>query len=190
MGDYKWYQAYKTFKETKLVYRTVKNFNGTKFKYMDKEDSLTAYAEYAKLQRPVASILFECFAWMDNPDARGGQGYGLPKFDEIVFNENNFQDLIGKVVIFTDKTKEHDIDFDEGMKAKITGINKENDNSYKFTFDMSEYVEHNTKLMKVQYFDKQHKPTLKWIESPFYPITHIIYYWFTLDELPFVVDMG
>ena len=67
-------------------------------------------------------------------------------------------------------------DFDAHMLVRITAVNKkettEDGVMYTLQFDWSEFVDHNTRYMKSTYYDGNSKPTLKWIETRFYPRTH------------------
>jgi hypothetical protein len=77
--------------------------------------------------------------------------------------------LVGKVIKFNENVEESEIDFDEGMKAKVIGSRVVEKDVFQLTLDFSEFEEENKKLMKANYWDKNRNATLRWCETRYYP---------------------
>lgn len=94
---------------------------------------------------------------------------------------NDFNKLIGKVVTFSNKIEETESDFDPGMKARVSGVEVHDKDLIKVFFNFSEFLDHNRKFMKPNYYDKNGKPTLIWEQTAFFPKNHISEDYFGLN---------
>ena len=76
--------------------------------------------------------------------------------------------LINKVVRFTYKAEENEIDFDNGMLARIKNIIDDGDSVYSFLMDFSEFEDVNIPLMKANYYDNEGNACETWAQQPGY----------------------
>jgi len=79
-------------------------------------------------------------------------------------------DLIGNTVIFNDLVvRDTELDFCPGMKAVIRGIFETIDDISTVVLDFSDFLEHNRRLMRPIYYDRNGLATLTWEQSLFWP---------------------
>lgn len=81
----------------------------------------------------------------------------------------DFNTLVGKIVTFSEKIEETECDFDPGMKARVSGFDIHDSDLVKVYFNFSEFLDHNRKFMKPNYYDKDGKPTLTWEQTSYFP---------------------
>jgi len=100
--------------------------------------------------------------------------------------------LIGQVIVFNSKT-DYEIDFDDGMKARVVNIIPD-DQCHRVFVNFSEFEEYNCNLMLPNYYDSNGQPTEKWCAQSHYPKDGKTDFWVsfvddrdhkTLVELPF-----
>lgn len=80
----------------------------------------------------------------------------------------NYFSLIGKNVEFTATVEsEYEIDFDAGMLARVIDVEQDHGDGdvLKIVVDHSDFFDHNRRLMKANYYDKDGRPRLTWEES-------------------------
>lgn len=101
---------------------------------------------------------------------------------------NLFQTGIKPVVRFNKLIEETEIDFDNGMMTHLIEAIDKNDGTVKVVFDFSEFEEHNIPFMKANYWDENNQPTLRWIDTNYYPKDkRVCFYIDTDQEIPFEV---
>ena len=93
----------------------------------------------------------------------------------------DFYSLVGKVVTFSNEIEETESDFDPGMKARVSGVDIHDHDLIKVFFNFEEFLDHNRKFMKPNYYDKDGNSTLKWEETAFFPKNFISEDYFSLD---------
>ena len=93
----------------------------------------------------------------------------------------DFYSLVGKIVTFSEKIEETECDFDPGMKARVSGVELKDHDLIKVFFNFEEFLDHNRKFMKPNYYDKDGNTTLKWEETAFFPKNFISEDYFSLD---------
>lgn len=76
--------------------------------------------------------------------------------------------LINKVIRFTDKVEDSEVDFDSGMLARIKDIQHDIDNVYGIRLDYAEFEEHNLPLMRSNYYDSNGVPCETWAQQSWY----------------------
>lgn len=83
----------------------------------------------------------------------------------------DWKSLVGKVIRFNHHlASDHEMDFVEGQKATILNVDPQIENDIvKILIDFSKYEEENNRIAPADYFDSEHKPTLKWCETKYYP---------------------
>lgn len=90
------------------------------------------------------------------------------------------------IVRFTNKTEDIEADVDEGMLARAISATNEGDGTTKVVFEVKEFESINIPLMKPNYYDKDGKPTLRWIDTNFYPKNGLEFFYIETDgEIPF-----
>jgi hypothetical protein len=97
---------------------------------------------------------------------------------------------VGKnpVVRFTKMIDTFECEVDEGMLARAVSVRDEGDGTAKVVFEVKEFEEINIPFMKPNYYDKDGNPTLRWIDTNFYPKDGIEKFYIETDgETPFEV---
>lgn len=92
-------------------------------------------------------------------------------------SKDDLNTLVGKVIVFNEFVEHGEYDYDTGMKCRVISADHDMNGDYhngtggtfKLTVDFSEFEEFNKSLMKPTYYDENHKPTLTWAESKYYP---------------------
>lgn len=79
--------------------------------------------------------------------------------------------LQGKVIRFNEGIEDLECGFDPGQFARVINVAAHADGVAQLICDFSEFEEHNKKVGKANYYDKNGNPCLKWHESDFYPNT-------------------
>jgi hypothetical protein len=113
----------------------------------------------------------------------------------------NFDDLVGKTVCFNKLAEtQYEIDFDEGMLARVISVEPDYGcgDVVKIFVDHTDFIDHNRKLMKPNYYDKDGLACLTWEESGLMRLKETIYVdkdtekfplpFDVLDEVPVTVD--
>jgi len=77
--------------------------------------------------------------------------------------------LSNKVVKFNKMVEEWEIDFDEGMLARVKSIMTTGDDDiYEIVMNFSEFEQYNLRLMKPNYYNRSGVPCEKWSEQKNY----------------------
>lgn len=98
-------------------------------------------------------------------------------------------DLVRKgifpVIQFYEEMEDQETAFDENMRGRLISFMEKEDGLIEFKFEIKEFEEYNIPFMKPAYYDKQGNPTLKVIETNFYPQNGIEEaYFYPQDEFP------
>lgn len=94
------------------------------------------------------------------------------------------------IVQFVKAVEDLEMMFDEGMRGRAISFVEDEDGDVKITFEVKEFEAFNIPFMKPNYYDKHGNPTLKVIETPYYPKDGREDLYFSLDgDLPlFIVE--
>ncbi|MFB5759022.1 hypothetical protein [Paenibacillus medicaginis] len=99
-------------------------------------------------------------------------------------NGRELVDLINKkpVVKFTEKVEsEIECGFDDGMMARLVDFRDDGSGCFELKFDFSEFEQHNKRFEKINWYDKQGNPSLRWSETSFYPKNRIETFYIDYD---------
>lgn len=93
------------------------------------------------------------------------------------------QELIGKVIQFTDKIEYVEAYPEIGMRARIISVKEQDtdcddleEHLYAITFDYSEFDEYNKAFEKSNYYDRNGNACLTARQANFYKVTEQIYF--------------
>lgn len=89
------------------------------------------------------------------------------------------------VVQFSKEIEEMESVIDEGMRGRFIGFVERNDGDVELRFEIKEFEAFNVPLMQPNYYDKAGQPTLRAIDTNFYPKNGIeVLYWNEDHSLP------
>ena len=74
------------------------------------------------------------------------------------------ESMIGKVVVFTAKVEETEVDYDPKQKAVLTNV-KDLGDHFRLTFNNERFEEYNKRYATANYFDKDDVPCLTAVEA-------------------------
>lgn len=84
--------------------------------------------------------------------------------------QENLQDFVDSIIVFTNNVLNLDSNWEEGMKARIVSVQLEEDWGFSIKIDFSDFEQYNRQFMKDVYFPDDNSYNLvKWCETKYYP---------------------
>ena len=94
---------------------------------------------------------------------------------------DDFKAHIGRVVTFSEHIEETESDFDPGMKARIESVELDDSEVFSVKFNFKDFLDHNRKFMKHNYYNNEGIACLTWEESGFFPRHFVVEDYFGTD---------